>query len=318
MKILMFTSNDPAGMGIAFTNAINRTTPHRCRLITFGRVYNVDFQTDIHLPELDEDYGEVEALMRGADVFHFHNLLDENWPIGPLVIRDFARGKHVVYHEHGHPYFLANAEKMREEARTAGRRVLVSTPDLLKRWPGSTWLPNVVPLNDVRFLPAPGNHDAPEAPVRVCHAPTRKWHKNTDDFLAVMDELMKQHPAVERVVIEDVPYDACLRIKRRCHITFDHMQGHFGISSLESFSQGVPVIAGLDEWNIERILEVSGAPETPWIIARSRDQLRQQLIELIEDRSARESAGAHARAWMERYWTEQRWADYLIRFYERA
>ena len=135
MNILMFASNDPAGMAVAFSNAINRTTPHRSRLITWTRIYDVNYQTDIHLPDLDEDFQEVEALMREADVFHFHNLSDENWPIGPFVIRDYAKGKQLVYHEHGHPYFLHNAEDMRERAKKAGRRILVSTPDLLSRKP---------------------------------------------------------------------------------------------------------------------------------------------------------------------------------------
>lgn len=317
MNILMIASNDPAGMAIAFTNGINRYTTHRSRLITLDRKYSVNFQTDLHVPDLNEEYGEIEALLRNADVVHFHNLIDEDWPIGPLVIRNYTKGKELIYHEHGHPYFLANAEAMREKSRKSGHRVLVSTPDLLKLWPGSTWLPNIVPINDAAYLPRPeGSED--DSRVRICQAPTRKWHKNTDDFLSVMDELMKQVPQVERVVIENKSHAECLKIKRTCDIVFDHMLGHFGISSLESLSQGVPVVAGLDAWNIEKILEVTGAPDVPWVIARNRAQLKKALVELVQDAGMRREIGHKSREWMERYWTDQRWVESLVRFYQET
>ena len=64
MNILMITANDPAGMGIAFTNAINRYTEHTCRLITTAEMYGLDFEKDIHLPDIhDDDFGEVEHLL---------------------------------------------------------------------------------------------------------------------------------------------------------------------------------------------------------------------------------------------------------------
>ena len=39
MNIVMITDNDPAGMGIAFCNAINRYSNHTCRLITTQELF---------------------------------------------------------------------------------------------------------------------------------------------------------------------------------------------------------------------------------------------------------------------------------------
>ena len=320
MKILMIASNDPAGMAMRFTNAVNRYTEHRARCLVFDRNYG-NFEYDLCASELDPDYGEVEALLRESDVIHFHNLVDENWPIGPLVIRDYVRGKLLVYHEHGHPYFLANAPAMREKSRKAGHRVLVATPDLLKLWPGAAWLPNLVPIHDPAYLPRPesvtrdsglGTRDS----IRICQAPTRKWHKNHREFLEVTDDLMRRHPNVERVIVEKKPYAECLRIKRTCDVVFDHLQGHFGISSLESLCHGVPVVAGLDDWNIAKILEATGAPDHPWVIARDKPALARALEALVADPALRREIGAKSRAWMETHWPERRWVEKLIGFYE--
>ena len=315
MKILKFASTDPAGMAIRFTNAINRYTEHRARLVTFGTVYSVDFETDLHVPELREDYAEVVALCEEADVIHFHNMIDENWPLGPHVLRDLVRGKPIIYHEHGHPYFLANAADMRRRCEEAGRHVLVATPDLLNLWPGSHWQPNLVPINDVGYLPAPGNHAGDQ--VRMCQAPTRRWHKHTAEFIEVTDALMARLTHVDRDIIENVSHAECLRRKRRCQVVFDHMNGHFGISSLESLSQGVPVVAGLDDWNIDQLKKAGRADTVPWIIARTRDQLATELEALAVDRDLRAAHGAESRRWMERHWTERQLIAQLIDYYER-
>ena len=73
-----------------------------------------------------------------------------------------------------------------------------------------------------------------------------------------MDRLEEKFPNLERVLIERTAYRDCLRIKRSCHIVFDHMRGWFGIASLESLCQGKPVVAGLDDWNVEQIREFTG------------------------------------------------------------
>ena len=77
MNILMLGLNDPAGMMIAFANAINRYTEHRARSISLRTVYSVDFEYDLELPRIkDEDFSEIEHLLKTSDIFHFHMLMD--------------------------------------------------------------------------------------------------------------------------------------------------------------------------------------------------------------------------------------------------
>jgi glycosyltransferase involved in cell wall biosynthesis len=312
----MITANDPAGMGIAFTNALNRYTEHRCRLITTAEKYGFGYETDLHLPDiLDDDFGEVEQLLKDADIIHFHVLNDENSHLGPFVIRDFIKGKKILHHHHGHPDYLINVAAYNEKYRRLGRKVIVSTPDLLRVAENATWVPNLVPVDDVRYQPR-FEDSLPVAPLRICQAPTRKYHKHTEIFTRVFAGLQKKYPEIEKVIFERLPHHECLRRKRSCHLVFDHMRGWFGISSLESLCQGKPVIAGLDDWNIRCIKEFTGAAELPWQVARNEDELKDVLEKMICDRELRRKVGRASRTFMEQHWTEQQALAVLLDVYK--
>ena len=310
----MITENDPAGMGIAFTNAINRYSEHACRLITTTTRYKFGTEKDLHLPALDEErFGEISELLKKADILHFHQLADENTELGPIRTKDFITGKAILHHHHGHPDFRSHPEKYREKYHRLRRRALVSTPDLLKLLPEAVWQPNLVPINAPNYLP---RSIETKNKVRVCQAPTRKDLKNTAEFEVVMASLEKKYENVEGIVIANTRHEECLKIKQSCDIHFDHMQGYYGVSSLESLSQGKPVIAGLDEWNLKCIKEFSGCENVPWVIARNRDELEDRLEELIENGSLRNRSGVASRRFMERYWTEQHVLNILMETYK--
>lgn len=312
MNILMITDNDPAGTGIGFCKAINRLTEHRCRLITRSQRYGFDYESDIHLPDCgDSIYDEIRKLLNDSDVIHFHMLSDESVQLGPLKVSDYTAGKHIVHHHHGHPEFRSNGPFFREKYKRNGRPVLVSTPDLLRLVPEATWVPNLVPIDDPLLSLAEETYDGP---VVVCQAPTRKEIKNTSDFISVVDQL-KKSCVVECVIIEGKRNRECLEIKRKCHIHFDHMQGYYGVSSLESLSMGKPVIAGIDSWNRRHILDFTGAEKLPWHIARTRDALYDVLSELCSSKDDRVSSGRESRRFMEKHWNEEMIVDRLFGAY---
>jgi hypothetical protein len=316
MNILMITANDPAGMGLAFTNAINRYSEHTCRLITTAEKYGFDYEKDIHIPDIeDDDFGEVEQLLKNADIFHFHVMQDENSHLGPLVIRDYIRGKKILHHHHGHPDFRAHPENYREKYSRLQRSVLVSTPDLLKLLPGATWQPNLVPINDLLLLPEPTPLNSA---IVIGQSVTRKDLKNTGDLLEVISKIQKigLRRKIHLDIIENTDYRECLRRKNRCHIIFDHMQGYYGVSSLESLSQGKPVIAGLDEWNISHIIKFAGTSFVPWIVCRSKEQLESALKLLSQNPERLEEAGQESRNFMCRHWSDKKVIQTLSSFYD--
>ena len=316
MNILMITENDPAGMGIAFTNAINRYTDHTCRLITKTLKYNFYFEKDIHLPNIAEDgYGEISELLKKADILHFHMLSDEHMALGPFKVKDFINGKSIIHHHHGHPHFRSNPEKYRNKYRQLKRKILVSTPDLLHLLPEATWQPNLVPIHDDLFLP---QHAPLNGSVMIGQSATRKDIKNTDDLEKVVSKLQRQYrkPELRLDIIEKTDYRECLKRKKECHIIFDQMQGYYGVSSLESLSQGKPVIAGLDDWNAFHIKEFTGCEELPWVLARNPAELEARLKALFSEAELRDRMGERSRSFMEKHWSEQHALAVLLRTYE--
>lgn len=318
MRILMMAVNDPAGMAIAFATALNRHTQHTCRLVTLETRYNHGWKQDLHLPDLDpRDLCEVEHLLRTSDVFHFHMTADEDLPLGPFLPRDHMAGKLIVHHHHGHPDFRANPGKYRQKYRERRRdKIIVATPDLMRLCPEACWMPNFVPQDEPLLLPMGGKPRAPEqGPVLVAHSPTRKDLKNTDDLLRSMGELTAAGEPVRLDMIDDAPNAECLRRKRRSHIVFDHMQGYYGVSSLEALSQGIPTITGLDAWNREKITAFTGTDDLPWVFA-TPSSLTGVLRDLIHDPARRDEIGAKSRSFIEERWSDRIAAARLARFYE--
>ncbi|MBI4243273.1 MAG: glycosyltransferase family 1 protein [Planctomycetes bacterium] len=310
MLILMITTNDPAGSAFNLLQAVNANSDHTCRLITTETRYNFFFRKDIHIPLLS-DYSEIEFLLKNADVFHFHMIADENMTLGPFRIKEYINNKIIIHHHHGEPPFRENPSLFRVKELALNRTAIVSTPDLQLLYPEATWLPNAVPLNDILYLPALPLHNDQEKFV-ITHSPTRRYLKNTDEFIETVNMLKIEGYPVAYKIIEKTPHEICLRTKRTSDIFFDHIQGYYGISSLEALSQGVACIAGLSDHTLRLIKEFTKTDEHPWVIAKNKVELRSRIIELLTDRKKLAHYKEVSRKWMLKYWNESKVAAKYI------
>lgn len=315
MRVLMLAVNDPAGTAIRFACALKKHTNHSCRVVTLETRYTHGWETDLHAPELDAaGIAELGTIFEHADILHFHMTADENTRFGPYLPRDFLAGKTIVHHHHGHPDFRGNPKKYQQKYAERGRRnLLVSTPDLLHLLPGAQYQPNLVPENEAAYLPVSfAERGNPRELFCVGHSPTRKELKNTDDLLAVAARI---GAPLALEIMEDIPHVECLARKRCCHVVFDHMQGYYGMASLESLSQGVATIAGLSDDTMTTIREAFGCDALPWLLARDADELESVLRELLREPERAAEAGAVSRRFMEDVWSERAVARMLARFY---
>ena len=307
MKILMLTENDPAGCAILFRNAIEEYTEHSCRLITQSEKSCYSFDKDIHIPDIYLDSGlhvkesNIEELLKTSDIFHFHILSDESMQLGPFKVADYIKGKAIAHHHHGHPDFRKNPEKYRLKYHKLGRKMLVSTPDLLIGLPAADWMPNLVPIMDPLYMPTEERY--PE--FTVGHSPTRTDIKDTVTLLEAV------HMAGVNVdIIMNTDHKECLRRKQKCHVIFDHLQGYYGVSSLEGLSMGKWVISELSDLVAFFVMQFAETETLPWLSPLRHGGLS-HLLKLLE------RAGTSLnRNFMVNHWSDKKVVNRLIKFYE--
>lgn len=334
MLIVHVTNTDPAGSVINFVRAMNAHTPHTARLISTQMIPQFDFPKDI----LDQYDGgdEVVALLEKADVIHFHKVnedfsfnLELMRGIRTINLKDFVGGKKLVYHIHGAPFERNQPQETANDYIARGATVLASTPDLEEIYRGFgvnvRYFPNVVPINDVRYMPR-----ATDAPLTASDGETKKYcvfqsgtHsilKNTHVIREVMDKLSKElpvfflHTSPENIQTQDF----ALRHKRIAHVVFDHIEGYYGLSSLEALSMGKPTIAGLSDYTISAICNFFGidASQIPWLVARSADQIESVIRECITNEVYRRDTGKLSRKFMKEVWSDANVGRKMAEFYE--
>jgi hypothetical protein len=135
-------------------------------------------------------------------------------------------------------------------------------------------------------------------------------------LLDVVARLQRELPNLDLDLIDDATHAECLARKQACDMVFDHMQGYYGMSSLEALSQGLPTIAGLDDWNIATIREFFQCDELPWVPARTPEALLDAVRRLTLSPEERRRIGAASRTFMETVWSEERLTAALDEFYQ--
>lgn len=138
-------------------------------------------------------------------------------------------------------------------------------------------------------FPEPG--PVPDRPVRIGHAPTNRAAKGTDVILDELTQIGKQYP-IEIVLIENLPHQDALKLKKSCHIFVDSIgELSYGINGLESLAMGIPTAAEIPP-DFEVVLK-----KHPFINI-SKGRIADQLIPFIESRPLREEFGSRGREWV--------------------
>ena len=264
-------------------------------------------------PVLPRYLGYLGNLLRHArrwDVYHFHfgrTLVPPHNPDLPLY---HALGKKVVFHYHGcdvrdRAHMLAthaaatctecdpfcNPARQRAVLASARRfadRELVSTPDLLESAPRALHLPEAA---DLQGYPFALSHDPP---TRVLHAPTNRLIKGTRYVERAYDTLRDRFPAVRFETVERLPWTELRDAMAGCDVVVDQVfMGWYGMVAVEAMAMGKPVLCFIrDDFE----LRLDRCP----IVRCTRDDLAEQLAELLADGPRRRALGEAGREYVER------------------
>lgn len=225
------------------------------------------------------DYPQIETwepdrfreLYEKADLIHgMERLRNVQQAIGHPVDRP------AVIHHHG-TEFRQNPD-LAMHAMSMRWTQLASTIDLCRIHPAVEWLPNPVPMDWFEMF---RSQYAPvrDRPFLVGHMPTQRHIKGTDVFLSAFSELPEY---VQPLIVEYQPWATSLVAKAKCHAYFDQLAFGFGLSALEAWSMGLPVMSGVHDPSLLEFMKTSWG-ELPFIHVRSREDLVREISQLAAD-----------------------------------
>jgi len=328
---LHITTTDPAGAGYNLCQALQRHTDWKARIFTsqpnvFGHPEDIGTVYDY--------YDELEQLLLDADILHFHKITEDFEIQLPLTssrrrawkIKDFLNTKNkkkCVYHIHGHPYERANPVENGKNLEGRGGKILCSTPDLevlYKPHCSVEYFPNCVPQDDLLYVPRRTNKMLTDSKgltrYIVAHTVSVPSLKNVAQIEEAVRYVARSQP-VNYFPLQDMTFQKVMRIKRHAHVIFDHMQGYYGLGSLEGFALGKPVICGLDDQNLAIIDRFWGIGDShPWQIARTLPELKDTLMDLVANPEYAKEIGMQGRKFLEEVWSDRNTARRLADIYQ--
>ena len=241
------------------------------------------------------------TLKEKFDIFHLHDagIFPQDIDI-PLFFKRFGK---VVVHWHG--------SKVRNNGRTFGSKFadaeIVSTPDLLEYAPEATWIPNCIPWHRLSKM------DRNDDRIIIGHAPTNRFYKGTKYFLEAMEQLKKEYPNVECLLIENKPHKEAMQLLQTCDIVVDSVDvlGWYGVLTNEVQQMGIPCCTWIKP-GLEPYLE-----EPSGIVNVTKDNLTQRLEELILDENLRRDLGRSGEKYVEKVHNNRKICEKILTVYDQ-
>lgn len=296
MNVLLFASTwDTAGQQAALRQAFSRERP----------TWHVDQVARLvkrfaYPRQMGYSQATVRRLWAGADVVHLNLSLHAVRLVGAKFL-----GRPIVVHHHGSEY---RDHRAAIDAQERGVTRVVSTLDLMGS-PGVEWLPNVADLDGLAAMRQPRNMRV----IRIAHSPTDRALKGTDAVLESVERLQDRGLPVELDLIEGVTWQECLARKAQADILVDQLHLGYGLSAIEAWGMGLPVVAGVaDPAARARMVDTFGS--LPFVEA-SPSTLTERLTALVDDARLRREWGERGRAHAERFHSERAVVERLDAIY---
>jgi len=304
----------------------------------YDRCLHINSKT---IPNEVKRYLFLKEAIKEYDVFHFNagsSILDHPFPglnlldlpiikkAGKKIVvtyqgddcrqKDYYVKNYHIYYRGRTRWYSPNDWYLDTNKRARVRRfdkyadhIFAISPDIMPFLPKRTeLLPTCIELGDVK----PVKRMA-DGKIRIVHAPSDRNIKGTEDIVRTVKELALKYP-IELILVEKMSHDQALETYQKADIGVDQLVvGWYGTFAVELMALGIPVVAYLREADLEKF--VPWRKEIP-VVNASKDQLKEALIVLIENKKLRESLGKKGIAFVHRRHNPDLIAKRLIEVYE--
>jgi hypothetical protein len=255
-----------------------------------------------------------------ADIIHLNNSTH-----ALRRLRLPPNAKPLLLHHHG-SLFRINPQHWLHEARIFGAIQCVSTVDLMRVAPSILhWAPTAY---DIDWLQAFGKEHREDHgdTIRVVQCPTDGYdpkrgisgpYKSTDKLAAAVEWVRDKGIDIELVIVHDKPWLEAMQLKASADIYFDQVKLGYGCNAVEAWGMGIPVIAGADEWTLQKMREVYGTKQLPFYEA-TEETIGHALLDLASSKMKRTTYGKRGLAHVRKFHDELPALTNLARLYAKA
>ncbi len=150
-------------------------------------------------------------------------------------------------------------------------------------------------------------------PIKVCHSPTNRYYKGSDDIIRICNELEEQG-VIQFLLVEGKSQKEVIRIKESCDIYIDQIHNRggwgYGMNSVESLSMGLVCMTELVEEYKNFI------PDHPFININKRN-LKQKIVQLSKNKEMLMQKKVDSKKWVKKYHDIKNVSSSLYAFYEK-
>jgi len=330
-KIVQIGWFDPAGMMNKFQTAFDKhSEKYSIRNICF-QDSSLKYPVDIIIEQstnIEHTICEIQSIIDEADIIILHTHINggdnmqhimndwDNMQINNFNIFNFIKdlNKPIIYYLNGsnnlrmyHKYY---ADELKD------KYVMCSTPDLkLLIGDHVFYAPGIIDLDD--FIYTPLEYDKRNNIPKIIHTPTDPAVKNTNMFEEAIEILEQENKFKFKYEnVYNIPHKLTMVYKKTSHILLDHLQGYYGISSLEAAAQGCIPFINLHPKVKEEFDKVSGVNTIPFINVESPEMIKPYLEAFLSNPELLEQTCKVKHIWMKNNWQPKKLVTRMENYFD--
>ncbi len=150
-------------------------------------------------------------------------------------------------------------------------------------------------------------------PIKVCHSPTNRYYKGSDDIIKVCNELEREG-LIQFLLVEGKSQKEVIRIKKDCDIYIDQIYNRggwgYGMSSVESLSMGLVCMTEMVEEYKNFI------PDNPFVNINKKT-LKDKIINLSKNKDLLIKKKLDSKNWVKKYHDTENVYSSLNSYYKK-